>query len=149
MLLMPRRLARNSLVRKTEGRACHSDRRRLGANGLLSPRRKVLPAARSPDPDSMDFYFRARALMNRGSTAHTLSQRRLLKRALLLDLHNVDVLAAKGWIDTPASSPTIAPRVRGGGGDQGAIAGAQSALSRQRGEHALLASGGHRRTDPG
>jgi TolB-like protein/class 3 adenylate cyclase/Tfp pilus assembly protein PilF len=57
-------------------------------------------AERSPDPDSMDLYFQARALMNRGSTAAYLkSAEALLERALELDPNNVDALAAKGWVD--------------------------------------------------
>src|SRR5438445_6567781 len=57
-------------------------------------------AERSPDPDSMDLYFRARALINRGSTAEYLKPAEaLLDRALTLDPTNVDALAAKGWVD--------------------------------------------------
>jgi TolB-like protein/class 3 adenylate cyclase len=57
-------------------------------------------AERSPDPDSMDLYFRARALINRGSTAEYLKPAEaLLERALALDPNNVDALAAKGWVD--------------------------------------------------
>jgi TolB-like protein/Flp pilus assembly protein TadD len=57
-------------------------------------------AARSPDPDSIDLYFRAKALINRGSTAEYLKPAEaLLQRALLLDPNNVDALAAKGWVD--------------------------------------------------
>ena len=43
-------------------------------------------AAKSPDLDSMDLYFRARALINRGSTAEYLRPAEaLLERALRLD----------------------------------------------------------------
>ena len=57
-------------------------------------------AERSPDPDSMDLYFRARALINRGSTSEYLKPAEaLLERALALDPNNVDALAAKGWVD--------------------------------------------------
>ena len=57
-------------------------------------------AERSPDPDSMDLYFRARALMNRGSTPGYLKPAEgLLERALALDPNYVDALAAKGWVD--------------------------------------------------
>ena len=57
-------------------------------------------AERSLDPDSMDLYFRARALMNRGSTAEYLKPAEaLLEHALALDPNNVDALAAKGWVD--------------------------------------------------
>ena len=52
------------------------------------------------DPDSMDLYFRARALINRGSTAEYLKPAEaFLERALQLDPNNVDALAAKGWVD--------------------------------------------------
>jgi TolB-like protein/Tfp pilus assembly protein PilF len=57
-------------------------------------------AAGSPDLDSMDLYFRARALINRGSTAEYLRPAEaFLERALQLDPSNVDALAAKGWVD--------------------------------------------------
>jgi TolB-like protein len=57
-------------------------------------------AERSPDPDSMDLYFGARDLINRGSTAEYLKPAEaLLERALALDPTNVDALAAKGWVD--------------------------------------------------
>jgi TolB-like protein len=57
-------------------------------------------AERLPDPDSMDLYFRAKALINRGSTAEYLRPAdALLERALQLDSSNVDALAAKGWVD--------------------------------------------------
>src|SRR5437868_9804474 len=57
-------------------------------------------AERSPDPDSTDLYFRARALMNRGSTAEYLKPAEaLLERALALDPDNVDALAATGWVN--------------------------------------------------
>ena len=57
-------------------------------------------AERSPDPDSMDLYFRARGLINRGSTSEYLKPAEaLLERALALDPNNVDALAAKGWVD--------------------------------------------------
>jgi len=52
------------------------------------------------DPDSMDLYFRARALINRGSTAEYLKPAEaFLERALQLDPNNVDALAAKGWVN--------------------------------------------------
>jgi len=48
----------------------------------------------------MDLYFRARALINRGSTAEYLRPAEaFLERALQLDPSNVDALAAKGWVD--------------------------------------------------
>ena len=48
----------------------------------------------------MDLYFRARALINRGSTAEYLKPAEaFLERALQLDPNNVDALAAKGWVD--------------------------------------------------
>jgi TolB-like protein/class 3 adenylate cyclase/Tfp pilus assembly protein PilF len=69
----------------------------LGAQLVEAEARR---AERSPDPDSMDLYFRARALMNRGSTAGYLNAAEaLLERALALDPNNVDALAAKGWVD--------------------------------------------------
>jgi TolB-like protein/Flp pilus assembly protein TadD len=69
----------------------------LGAQLVEAEARR---AERSPDPDSMDLYFRARALINRGSTAEYLrSAEVLLQRALHLDPSNVDALAAKGWVD--------------------------------------------------
>jgi TolB-like protein/Tfp pilus assembly protein PilF len=69
----------------------------LGAQLVAAEARR---AEGSPDPDSMDFYFRARALINRGSTAEYLKPAEaLLERALALDPNNVDALAAKGWVD--------------------------------------------------
>ena len=69
----------------------------LGAQLVEAEARR---AERSPDPDSMDLYFRAKALINRGSTAEYLKPAEvLLKRALQLDPNNVDALAAKGWVD--------------------------------------------------
>lgn len=69
----------------------------LGAQLVEAEARR---AERSPDPNSMDLYFRARALINRGSTAEYLRPAEaLLKRALQLDPNNVDALAAKGWVD--------------------------------------------------
>lgn len=57
-------------------------------------------AERSPDPGSMDLYFRAKALINRGSTAEYLKiAEALLERAIRLDPDNVDALAAKGWVE--------------------------------------------------
>ena len=69
----------------------------LGAQLVEAEARR---AERSPDPDSMDLYFRARALINRGSTAEYLKPAEaFLQRALQLDPNNVDALAAKGWVD--------------------------------------------------
>src|SRR6266446_2078620 len=69
----------------------------LGARLVEAEARR---AERSPDPDSTDLYFRARALINRGSTAEYLKPAEaLLERALALDPNNVDALAAKGWVD--------------------------------------------------
>ena len=69
----------------------------LGAQLVEAEARR---AEGSPDPDSMDLYFRARALINRGSTAEYLKPAEaFLKRALQLDPNNVDALAAKGWVD--------------------------------------------------
>jgi TolB-like protein len=69
----------------------------LGARLVEAEARR---AERSPDPDSMDLYFRARALINRGSTAEYLKPAEaLLERALALGPNNVDALAAKGWVD--------------------------------------------------
>jgi len=69
----------------------------LGAQLVEAEARR---AERSPDPDSMDLYFRAKALMNRGSTAEYLKlAEALLEQALQLDPHNADALAAMGWVD--------------------------------------------------
>jgi TolB-like protein/Flp pilus assembly protein TadD len=69
----------------------------LGAQLVEAEARR---AEGSPDPDSMDLYFRAMALINRGSTAEYLKPAEaLLERALALDPNNVDALAAKGWVD--------------------------------------------------
>jgi TolB-like protein/Tfp pilus assembly protein PilF len=69
----------------------------LGAQLIAAEARR---AERSPNPDSMDLYFRARALINRGSTAEYLKRAEaFLQRALQLDPNNVDALAAKGWVD--------------------------------------------------
>jgi len=69
----------------------------LGAQLVEAEARR---AEGSPDPDSMDLFFRARALINRGSTAEYLKPAEaFLERALQLDPNNVDALAAKGWVD--------------------------------------------------
>jgi TolB-like protein/Flp pilus assembly protein TadD len=69
----------------------------LGAQLVEAEARR---AERSPDPDSIDLYFRAKALINRGSTTEYLKPAEaLLQRALQLDPNNVDALAAKGWVD--------------------------------------------------
>src|SRR5712691_10729091 len=69
----------------------------LGARLVEAEARR---AEQSPDPDSMDLYFRAKALINRGSTAEYLKPAEVfLKRALQLDPNNVDALAANGWVD--------------------------------------------------
>jgi TolB-like protein/Tfp pilus assembly protein PilF len=78
----------------------------LGARLVEAEARR---AERSPDPDSMDLYFRAKALINRGSTAEYLKPAEaLLKRALQLDPNNVDALAAKGWVDMDFSAGFMA-----------------------------------------
>jgi TolB-like protein/Tfp pilus assembly protein PilF len=69
----------------------------LGAQLIEAEARR---AEHSPDPDSIDLYFRAKALMNRGSTAEYLKPAEaLLQRALQLDPNNVDALAANGWVN--------------------------------------------------
>ena len=69
----------------------------LGAQLVEAEARR---AEGAPDPDSMDLYFRARALINRGSTAEYLKPAEaFLERALQLDPNNVDALAAKGWVN--------------------------------------------------
>ena len=69
----------------------------LGAQLVEAEARR---AERSPDPDSVDLYFRAKALINRGSTTEYLKPAEaLLQRALQLDPNNVDALAAKGWVE--------------------------------------------------
>ena len=69
----------------------------LGAQLIAAEARR---AERSPNRDSMDLYFRARALINRGSTAEYLKRAEaFLQCALQLDPNNVDALAAKGWVD--------------------------------------------------
>ena len=69
----------------------------LGAQLVEAEARR---AERSPDPDSMDLYFRAKSLINRGSIAEYLKPAEvLLQRALQLDPNNVDALSAKGWVD--------------------------------------------------
>jgi TolB-like protein/Flp pilus assembly protein TadD len=78
----------------------------LGAELVVAEARR---AERSPNPDSMDFYFRARALINRGSTAEYLKPAEaFLERALQLDPNNVDALAAKGWVDMDFSAGFMA-----------------------------------------
>jgi TolB-like protein/class 3 adenylate cyclase len=53
-------------------------------------------AERSPDPDSMDLYFRGMAAMNRGMTAELLAQAEAsFDRALALDAANIDALVGK------------------------------------------------------
>ena len=82
----------------------------LGARLVEAEARR---AERSPDPDSVDLYFRAKALINRGSTTEYLKPAEaLLQRALQLDPNNVDALAAKGWVDMDFGAgfmATIAP----------------------------------------
>jgi TolB-like protein/Flp pilus assembly protein TadD len=78
----------------------------LGAQLVEAEARR---AERSPDPDSMDLYFRAKALINRGSTAEYLKPAEaLVQRALRLDPNNVDALAAKGWVDMAFGAGFIA-----------------------------------------
>ena len=78
----------------------------LGARLIEAEARR---AERSPDPDSVDLYFRAGALINRGSTAEYLKPAEaLLDRALTLDPNNVDALAAKGWVDMDLGAGFIA-----------------------------------------
>ncbi len=83
----------------------------LGAQLVEAEARR---AERSPDPDSMALYFRAKALINRGSIAGYLKPAdALLQRALQLDPNNVDALAAKDgwiWILAQVSWLTTAPR---------------------------------------
>jgi TolB-like protein/class 3 adenylate cyclase len=57
-------------------------------------------AERSPDPDSMDLYFRGMAQFHRGLTAEYLTQAdALLHRAVTLDPINVEALVGKAWVD--------------------------------------------------
>jgi TolB-like protein/class 3 adenylate cyclase len=58
-------------------------------------------AERAPDPDSMDLFFRGRALLNHGMTADILAKaRELFERALELDGGNVDALVGLGTVET-------------------------------------------------
>jgi TolB-like protein/class 3 adenylate cyclase len=58
-------------------------------------------AERAPDPDSMDLFFRGRALLNHGMTADILAKaRELFDRALQLDGGNVDALVGLGTVET-------------------------------------------------
>ena len=69
----------------------------LGAQLVEAEARR---AERSPDPDWWISYFRAKALINRGSIAEYLKPAEaLLQLAPQLDPNNVDALAAKGWVD--------------------------------------------------
>ena len=55
----------------------------------------------------MPLNFRARVLINRGSTAEYLKlAEAFLEPALQLDPNNVDALAAKGWVDMFIRSST-------------------------------------------
>src|SRR5438270_975726 len=74
--------------------------RLAGQLGVQLVEAEARRAEGSPDPNSMDLYFRARALINRGSTAEYLKPAEaFLERALQLDPNNVDALAARGWVD--------------------------------------------------
>ena len=57
-------------------------------------------AEHSPDPDSMDLYFRGMASIHKGFTAEYLAEAEgLLERAIALDPNNVDALAAKASVN--------------------------------------------------
>ena len=69
----------------------------LGAELVEAEARR---AERSPDPDSMDLYFRAKSLINRGPSAEYLKPAELLlQRALQLDPNNVDALVSLAWVN--------------------------------------------------
>jgi TolB-like protein/Flp pilus assembly protein TadD len=74
--------------------------RLAGQLGVQLVEAEARHAERSPDPDSVDLYFRAKSLINRGPSAEYLKPAEaLLRQALQLDPNNVDALAAMGWVD--------------------------------------------------
>jgi TolB-like protein/class 3 adenylate cyclase len=57
-------------------------------------------AERSPDPDSMDLYFRGMSCIHKGMTAEHLAQADgFLERAVALDPNNINALVGKAWVD--------------------------------------------------
>ena len=57
-------------------------------------------AERSPNPDSMDLYFRGMAQIHKGLTAENCAlAENLLDRAIALDPTNADALAGKAWVN--------------------------------------------------
>jgi TolB-like protein/Tfp pilus assembly protein PilF len=57
-------------------------------------------AEQAPNPDSMDYYFQARALLNRGASPDILTKaREFYERALELDRGNVDALVGAALVE--------------------------------------------------
>ena len=62
-------------------------------------------AASSPQPDSMDLYFRASAWANKGITLdHLAKASSFLERALALAPDNVGALTGKAWVEMTLAS---------------------------------------------
>ena len=60
---------------------------------------------KSPNPDSMDLYFRARAILSRGATPEILARAHALcERALQMDSQNVHALVESAIVDIAAGS---------------------------------------------
>ena len=73
-------------------------------------------AERSPDPDSMDLYFRGMACVSKGLTADHMAQAEdFFDRAVALDPNNVDALVGKALVDAHFAGSLLtddrAPRV--------------------------------------
>jgi TolB-like protein/class 3 adenylate cyclase/Tfp pilus assembly protein PilF len=65
-------------------------------------------AERAPNPDSIDLYFQGMACLNQGMAPERTTQALdFFERALALDPHNVDALAAKAWLGTHVANSLI------------------------------------------
>jgi TolB-like protein/class 3 adenylate cyclase len=66
-------------------------------------------AERSPDPDSMDLYFRGMTLIHKGLTAEYLAQAdSLLRHAVALDPDNIEALVGKALVDSHLAGSFLA-----------------------------------------
>jgi TolB-like protein/Tfp pilus assembly protein PilF len=66
-------------------------------------------AERSPNPDSIELYFRAVAWLNRGITSENMAQAEaFFERALALDANNVDALIGTAWVGMSVAASFLA-----------------------------------------